>query len=140
MGAAADLVVHQLHLVDQHDHAGAAAYETEDCEYVTPFASLHGPDAIRAAREVLANGFPDAHHEILNVVDAAPDVVVEATWTGTHTGPLVTPQGEIPPTGKGVAIPMAVVAHVEDDCITSTHIYYDNIALLNSLGLIPSPG
>jgi predicted ester cyclase len=88
---------------------------------------------------VLAVAFPDARHEFTSIVEAGEDVALEAIWTGTHTGPLATPMGEIPPTTSRVEVPMLIVAKVRDGLIASTHIYYDQVGMLSALGLMPAP-
>jgi predicted ester cyclase len=140
MGALGDSILDQLRLIDAHDFDGAAAVESEDCEYVTPFMNVRGATPIRMARETLAVAFPDAKHEIRDVIEADDQVAVEALWTGTHTGPLASPQGEVPATGNRLEIPMLFIAGTDaGGKITSTHIYYDSMAFAMGLGLIPSP-
>jgi predicted ester cyclase len=140
MGKLGDSILKQLKLIDAHDFDGAAKGETEDSEYRTPFMDVTGGDSIRMAREVLANAFPDARHNIKNVVESDDSVAVEVLWTGTHTGPLATPMGDIPPSGNPAEIPMLYIAKVEQGGqISSTHIYYDQVGLMMAMGLFPAP-
>jgi len=140
MAALGDSILEQLRLIDAHDFDGAAARETEDCEYVTPFMNVRGDAPIRMARETLSVAFPDAKHEIRAVVESGDQVAVEAKWTGTHTGPLASPQGEVPATGNRLEIPMLFVARANaGGKISSTHIYYDSMAFALGLGLFPAP-
>jgi ketosteroid isomerase-like protein len=62
--------------------------------------------------------------------------VLEAHVTGTHTGPLASPAGEIPPTGKPFALDYVNVAHFAHGQIASETYYWDNQSFLTQLGLV----
>ncbi len=47
-------------------------------------------------------GFSDGHVEITNVIDGGDIVAVEYIGSGTNTGTLVTPDGDLPPTGEHI--------------------------------------
>jgi steroid delta-isomerase-like uncharacterized protein len=47
--------------------------------------------------------FPDIAIRHVHAFAAGDQVAVEFVWSGTHTGPLATPAGNIPPTGKKVS-------------------------------------
>ena len=55
--------------------------------------------------EVYAKAFPDMHRELYRVFSIGDVVVVELALQGTHKGPLPTPMGVLPPTGKRMAAP-----------------------------------
>jgi hypothetical protein len=52
-----------------------------------------------------------------------------------------TPQGEVPATGREVALRFAVVVRgdVELGQARSVHLYFDQLEFLGQLGLIPEP-
>lgn len=52
-------------------------------------------------------------------------MTLEVTWEGNHTGNLATEQGTIPPYGKRVSLPAALVMEVEGDQIKTTRHYFD---------------
>jgi steroid delta-isomerase-like uncharacterized protein len=65
-------------------------------------------------------------------------VVEQARYVGTHTGPLLTPDGvEVPPTGNHFDFPFVGIFQVTAGKISSIRIYYDQIELLTQLGLMP---
>jgi hypothetical protein len=65
-------------------------------------------------------------------------VVQEATFSGTHTGPLPTPDGgEIPATGRRLEADFVEVFVVADGLIRSDRIYYDQLEFMVQLGLVP---
>jgi ketosteroid isomerase-like protein len=63
-------------------------------------------------------------------------VAVEGRFTGTHTGPLATDDGDVEPTGATVDLRFADVSQVHDGKIVAYHTYYDQLGLLSQLGLM----
>ena len=55
----------------------------------------------------------------------------------THTGPLVTPGGEISPTGRRVEIQIAEFYQMKDGKIRQLRAYYDAATMMRQLGLVP---
>ena len=65
---------------------------------------------------------------------------MEFRGIGTHTGPLATPMGVIPPTGRRVDFPLCDVWEVRDGKVVSTHNYFDVMSLLGQLGISAAAG
>ena len=83
-------------------------------------------------------GFPDAHVEV-NAVHIIGDVVVEeGTFTGTHDGILHTPTGDIPPTGRRVTADYIQVNRFRDSKAIYANLMYDQLEMLEQLGLMPT--
>jgi predicted ester cyclase len=62
----------------------------------------------------------------------------EWTFVGTQTGPFPLPDGtELPPTGRRVEIRGMELVQMRDGKIVVDNLYYDNVASLVQLGLIP---
>jgi hypothetical protein len=60
-------------------------------------------------------------------------IVEQARYTGTHTGPLRSPDGaEIPATGKTFDFPFVGVFRVQNGKISSIRIFYDQIEVLHA--------
>jgi predicted ester cyclase len=73
-----------------------------------------------------------------HVVESQDDVVVEGVYSGTHTGPLATPDGqEIAATDKSVNVPYVTMFEVRDGRIASHRAYWDQMAFMAQLGLMP---
>ncbi len=82
--------------------------------------------------------FPDLHFNVGRTVADGDIVDVHWTATGTHTGPLTTPTGRtIPPTGKQVAIRGLSNFEIQNGRIIRGLTYWDMVALLDQLGLMP---
>ena len=105
--------------------------------------SLHEPrrgrDDIKAFMTDFRRAFPDLNFwGAADLITEGDYVVEQARYTGTHTGPLRSPEGvEIPPTGKKFDFPFVGIFRVEGRKIRSISIYYDQIELFTQLGLMP---
>jgi predicted ester cyclase len=60
------------------------------------------------------------------------------TWTGvgTHDGPLATPAGQVPPTGRRGRIEGVLISTVKNGKIVREETYWNQIDLLAQLGLM----
>jgi len=81
--------------------------------------------------------FADVEIELLNVIEAGDWAVAEAVGRGTHSGPLQSPMGEVPPTGKQIELHFCSLIKVQDGKIVEGRDYYDLMAIANQLGLMP---
>jgi predicted ester cyclase len=82
---------------------------------------------------------PDARHTLTDAVVDGNRIAFEALWTGHHTGPMALPGGEAPPTGRSVALPFCGIATSRDGRISAMTVYFDQLAMLAQLGLVPEP-
>jgi steroid delta-isomerase-like uncharacterized protein len=91
-------------------------------------------------REFLTNwttAMPDIKAEVVNVVGGEEWTVVEFIGRGTHTGPLVGPQGTIPATQKKLDLKFCELLRVKDGQIAEAHLYFDAATMLRQLGVLP---
>ena len=84
--------------------------------------------------------FPDATIRVTNRIVGEDSVVDEVMWSATHKGPINAPGMTIPATGKKVQGLAVGVAKVEKGKIARLNIYYDNMAYLAQLGVMPGGG
>jgi steroid delta-isomerase-like uncharacterized protein len=111
-----------------------------DIEFVIPGGiTLRGRDQVRDYMQIFWSAFPDMKVSENYQVIAGDTAVTEATYSGTHTGTLRTPNGDIPATGKQVQGRQVSVQRVKDGQVWSEHLYFDQMEFLGALGLIPSP-
>jgi steroid delta-isomerase-like uncharacterized protein len=104
-----------------------------DPQYPQP---IRGRDDIRESYAQLFRSFPDATVKIQQRALNGGRVSYELRLTGTHTGPLATPDGEVPATGRRIDLPAAVFADVDGDGrFRETRRYYDMAELMRQLGL-----
>jgi predicted ester cyclase len=94
-----------------------------------------GPDAVMGYFKASRRAFPDQGNELI-ALRAMDDAVLAEFWlTGTHLGPLATPQGELAPTGRSVRVRMAAVFEFEPGGagIVCERVYFDSAAVLRQL-------
>jgi limonene-1,2-epoxide hydrolase len=96
---------------------------------------LTGRDAADALWDSYQGPFPDNHLEIISIHADARGGVHEGHATGTHTGVLRGPGGEIAPTGRRAEVDFCGVYEFEEGKITSYHLYFDQAEMLSQLGI-----
>ncbi|HEY6029785.1 MAG TPA: ester cyclase [Gaiellaceae bacterium] len=101
---------------------------------------FEGVDAIRARLARDLDAFPDAEYVVESFVEDGDRFADEWTFTGTNTGPFRLPDGtEVPATGKPVEIQGMELVEVRDGKIVVDNLYYDFMAAVAQLGLVPEP-
>ena len=122
------------------DRAVAAA--TDDFELVDVAAgqTFHGPDGFRRWLATFRTAFPDSRIEVVDVFASEDRVATEHVGRGTHSGPFVTPAGEIPATGRKVELRIAELFQLRGGKVARMHAYYDTATLMRQLGLLPAAG
>ena len=105
---------------------------------ITKLPEVWGRAAIREqwGREKAA--FPDRTVTEDVIIEQGDTIATEFTWAGTNTGPLVLPDGtEVLPTGKRAELKGMEQTQMRDGKLAVQHMYYDNVALAEQLGLLP---
>jgi steroid delta-isomerase-like uncharacterized protein len=102
--------------------------------------TLPGLDGYKQLVLFFAEAFPDSKVEVTNAFATEDQLVIEFTGRGTNTGPLHLPTGDIPATGRHSEVRYCEVMQFRNGKIVSFHIYYDNMTLLQNLGLVPAMG
>ena len=83
-----------------------------------------------------AQAFPDSKGSFDRTHVAGNDtVVLELTWRGTHQGPLETPMGSIPATGKKIEIRAVAIIELKGEKARTQRHFFDMATLLQQLGL-----
>ncbi len=118
------------------------ANQQPDAELVIPGGvTLRGHEQIGPYTEALWQAFPDGTFSFSGQVLADDAAATELVFVGTHTGPLATPSGEIPPTGRRVTLHSVSILRFRDGLIASEHAYLDQLEFMTQLGLMPAaPG
>ncbi|HXN09015.1 MAG TPA: nuclear transport factor 2 family protein [Candidatus Acidoferrales bacterium] len=80
--------------------------------------------------------FADMHRELYDFWTVGNTVFVRLALQGTHTGPLQTPFGTIPPTGNRMDAPCLDVWELEDGKIKKFDCYPSGSVILTQLGVI----
>ena len=125
--------------LNARDSEGYLANQQPDVEFVlSGGVTLHGRDEIRPYIEALWKAFPDGKLAFGEQIFADDAAATELVFTGTHTGPMMTPNGPIPPTGNRVTLHSASILKIKDGLIASEHVYSDQLEMMTQLGLMPA--
>lgn len=102
----------------------------------TPLGSFTGGEAYRDWMNMHFRALPDFTHEIRGLAAESGDTVsFELHASGTFTGPLEMPGGDVPPTGRSVNVPAVDVWRFENGLIAAYHLYFDRLDLFGQLGI-----
>src|SRR6266508_2168782 len=136
------LLLRNIKAHNAKDTEGLLANQQPDAELEIPgVVTLHGHEQIRQYTEALWTAFPDGAFSFAGQVLAEDAAAVELVFMGTHTGPLATPDGLIPPTGRRVTLQSASILRFKEGLIASEHAYPDQLDFMTQLGLMPAaPG
>ena len=120
------------------DLGGVMDLYADDGVQIMPDGTYEGWNAVRDRLAQELDGFTELNHTVRSFVEQGDTFADEWTFVGTHTGPFRLPDGkELPPTGKRVEIRGMEVVQVRDGKIVLNALYYDNLASMAQLGLIP---
>ena len=138
MGGNRKILERYVELYNAGDLEACMELYADDAVQTMPDGTYEGRSTIRErlAREL--QGFPDATYSVDSFVEEGDTFADEWTVVGTHTGPLALPDGaQLPPTGRRVVISGMELVRVRDGKIVVDNLYYDNMAFLAQLGLVP---
>jgi steroid delta-isomerase-like uncharacterized protein len=122
------------------DHLATLVATDGEIVLVGSGTSFHGADGARQFALMWATGFPDGEVTIERAAASGDQVTVEQMGRGTHTGPLQSPGGDIPATGKSVTLQLCDVFRIESGKIKSMRSYFDSASLLTQIGVMPEAG
>ena len=112
----------------------------EDAVQLMPDGLFEGRRVIRDRLTQELAAFPDIEWGLLSYVEQGDAFADDWTFSGTHTGPFVLPDGtELAPTGKRVQVRGMELVRMRGDKIVVDNLYYDNISVAVQLGLRPEP-
>ena len=138
MSEALSLAKDCLRAVDARDIKALRALFSPDGVFWDATGTYKGVDAVAGYFQVYADAMPKANTSTINAwAESGDTAFLEVVSSTTHTGVLRTPKGDVPPTGRSVKIPYVIVVKSEAGKICELRFYYDQIAFLSQLGLMP---
>jgi steroid delta-isomerase-like uncharacterized protein len=121
-------------------HAYEAALTTDSVyDEVGTSRRIEGVAAIIPSMQAWKEAFPDVKGTVDRAFADGNTVVLEMTWTGTHSGQLQGPGGAIPASGRQQTTRTSWVLTFDGDKITESRHYFDMLSMLQQLGVIPVP-
>ena len=138
MGEAREVLDRMTAAVFGGDEEALKQLYAEDAVAETPDeGTVTGREAVARWSLDFLSAFPDAKFESVAEHESGNVAIDEGFVVGTNTGPLITPEGEMPPTGKSIRLRACDVATVENGQVKSHHFYFDQMEFLTQLGLAP---
>jgi predicted ester cyclase len=139
MTEAPTLIERLFAVLDSHRWDDIDTVVHPDSETTTPMGQGLSRDAWIEINRSFAVAAPDGRHTLQSVIEDGDRYAAEGVWTGTQTGPMATPGGELPPTGRALTLPFCTTATRRGDRLASVTVYFDQLAMLAQLGLVPEP-
>jgi predicted ester cyclase len=128
-----------LKAFNAHDLEAVARDSAPDIELTAPGGiKLKGVQAAKEYNQSWLKAFPDARIENRKLVAQGNTVVVEGTFSGTHAGPLKTPMGDVPPTGRKLKGEFIQVFEIDRGLVKRNYLMYDQVEVMTQLGMAPA--
>ena len=119
------------------DATAMANLYAEDAIVIEPGEVIRGRKAIQEHMETMFRAFPDFKVEFTLILISGDHITFEGVSRGTFTGPLASPEGEIPPTGKKVEFKGVWIGRISPEgLIEEDRTYYDTADFMRQLGLL----
>jgi len=96
---------------------------------------MQGAGEVIAVWQGWAQAFPDSKATIHSALASGNIVVLEATWKGTHKGPLQRAKGPVAATGKSIEVRACMIFELAGEKPRSQRHYFDMATLLEQLGI-----
>jgi steroid delta-isomerase-like uncharacterized protein len=124
-------------LINAHDAEAIAELYGDDGVLSDPSGEYRGREAIVEYWQGFFQAFPDMTGQDEFKAESGDTAINEWSASGTNDGPLETPEGSIPATGKRVTIRGCDALTVRGGLVTSHRVYYDQLSFMTQLGLAP---
>lgn len=97
---------------------------------------LEGIEDCGAAWREWREAMPDLTGTVLRTVEEGDTAVLEIAWRGTHEGPLTTPDGSMPASGRTMEVRSSQWVTVRDGRALTIDHHLDVMGLLTQLGAL----
>jgi|ERR671925_2211400 predicted ester cyclase len=125
--------------INAHDAAAIGALYAEGAGLKEPAGEFMGREAVVQYWERFFEAFPDLSVRDTFKAENGDTAINEWTASGTNSGPMETPEGTIPATGRPVTIVGCDLLTVSEGLITEHRAHYDQLGFMSQLGLASEP-
>lgn len=139
MSNGTDFINHWMAAVIRGDVEALVAMCQPDVVLVNPDGDFRGAAGVRAAFEPIVASTSNRAVEIRDVIEGDETIVADFIFRAKNTGPLQTPRGTIPATGKELSLSSIGTYKLRDGKVAYSHGEYDRISLLAQLGVLAAP-
>jgi predicted ester cyclase len=128
--------IYNLFSNDQFDAVLTRAADDVEIFFAPTEQRFQGHKGFKQFMMGFKGAFPNIKIIVKNQVVTEDTVVTEFTAVGAQTGPLMTPQGEIPPTGRTAEWPVCEVCRFRNGKLSGLNNYQDFGSVLRQLGVM----
>ena len=137
MGKAREILDKITEAILTGDQDAIARLYAADAVADTPDAGrLVGRGAVAEYLAGFARAFPEIEWEPIAQLEVGDTAIDEGYIIGVNSGPLGTPDGVLPATGRAVRVRECDLITVRDGLAVSHRFHYDQLDLLTQLGLM----
>jgi predicted ester cyclase len=133
------IVLKTFEALNDREYASLEQFIAQDyrryCQ-ATPDVKVESLDDFKALLQQWDKEMPDSKTSLDMVVSEGDLVAFYGVYSGTQTGQM----GPFSPTGKRMECEFSGFHRLEEGKIVETWVTWDNLAILNQLGLFPPPG
>jgi steroid delta-isomerase-like uncharacterized protein len=131
----AALFARRVDAFNAHDPSALAALYAPDCVVESPLAAstLQGRQALTKVHESLFTAFPDIKWASEHLIIDGEMAAFTGTFSGTYSGGFFM---GLPPNGKPIRIPVALICRLNDGLITWERRVYDLTGMLVQAGVL----
>ena len=122
-------------LPDDDEAAGSAFRELYSDPVTVNGAPLRAAEMVARARAMQA-ALEHPEREVLSVVDAGTAVALAFRLAGRQVGPLQTPAGPVPPTGRRIDVQIIDVLTLTDGRVSDIRMVADWLGALAAVGAV----
>jgi predicted ester cyclase len=127
-------------VVDSKAPEKLAEVDAPDFELVMPGGTLKGVAGHQQLMKGFATAFPNFKHSVTRCIQEGETMSCEGGFAGDHTGPFMLMNGQsIPATNKHVEFTWIGFATVKNGKVSSIHVSFDTMQLMQQLGAVPPP-
>lgn len=125
--------------INKNDAVATAKLYAEDAVLVQSGepAPIRGRAATEKNYAGFFKAFPDWKVDWSPFMCSGDTIIFEGVARGTFSGPMTTPQGDVAPTGKKIALRFTFFAKISrEGLIVEDRTYFDNLDFMQQLGLM----
>jgi len=99
---------------------------------------IEGADAYLELCRGWRAAFSDVRGTVQRSLEGGDVSALEVTWEGTHDGPLATPGGTIPASGRRATMQATLWTEIRGGLVAEVHHHLDVMALMTQIGALES--
>ena len=120
-------------IVNQKNLDAIDEFFTADCLWHQPDQDLQGPEQAKQFVGMYLSAFPDTQVSVEDVIAEGDRVVTRVRLGGTHQAELMG----IAPTQRQIEVKGVTIHRIEGGKIVEEWERYDNLSVMQQLGLVP---